>query len=149
MDIKNRKAYHDYLVESELECGIVLRGNEVKSILAGKVSLKESWVTIRNGELILQGMHISPWSTANTFDVDPLRDKVLLAHKKEIRSLGEQISQVGYTLVPLRLYQRDHHIKLLLGICKGKKLYDKRQALKETQAKREIAKTFKTMNKGE
>lgn len=139
MKIENKKAYHDYFVEENLECGIVLKGNEVKSIRDGKASIKESWVSIENGQLVLKKMHITAWGTANKFDVDEDRERVLLAHKKEIRDFERRVKQDGYTLVPLKVYFERGKAKVLVGLCKGKHAYDKRQVEKEKQIKRDMA----------
>lgn len=139
MKIENKKAYQDYFVEETLECGIALRGNEVKSIREGKASIKESWVSIENGQLVLKKMHITAWGTANKFDVDENRERVLLAHKKEIRDFERRVKQDGYTLVPLKVYFERGKAKVLVGLCKGKHAYDKRQVEKEKQIKRDMA----------
>lgn len=143
VNIQNKKAYHDYHVLDTLECGISLKGNEVKSIIAGKASIKEAWCTIQNNQLVIRGMHITPWHTANAFDVDEIRERVLLAHKSEIRKLLAQKQQDGITLIPLSLTYKNNHIKVNVGICKGKKLYDKRQDLKNKQTKRDIERSMK------
>ena len=143
VNIQNKKAYHDYQVIDTLECGISLRGNEVKSIIAGKASIKEAWCSIQNNQLVIRGMHITPWHTANTFDVDETRERVLLAHKSEIRKLLAMKQQDGITIIPLSVTYKNNHIKVNVGICKGKKLYDKRQDLKERQTKRDIERTLK------
>lgn len=137
--IENRKVRHEYFIEDTIECGIVLKGNEVKSIRDGKVSIKEAWVTIENGQLIVKQMHITPWSTANMFDVDSKREVKLLAHSREISKMFNKIKLDGYTLVPLKIYFSDRNkCKMLLGICKGKKNYDKRASDKEKDAMREM-----------
>ena len=118
----NREARHEYFVIEALECGISLVGTEVKSLRAGKVNLKDSWVDIEGGELIVKGMHISPYDMGNIFNRDPVRPRKLLAHRQEIRRLGQQIKLQGYTLVPLSLYFKEGRVKMELGICKGKKL---------------------------
>lgn len=142
--IENRSARHEYFIEDTLECGIELRGNEVKSIREGKASIKEAWVAIENGELFIKQMHITQWKTANQYDVDEKRDKKLLAHKNEINKLGIRVKQDGYTLIPLKIYFNDRgKCKVLLGVCKGKHLYDKRQANKEKTAKREMSRVLK------
>ena len=142
--IENRKAYHDYFVEETLECGISLRGNEVKSIRAGKASIKEAWIAIEKGQLLLKKMHITKWDTSNLFDVDENRERALLAHKSEIRHLERKAQVQGYTLIPLKVYFSDtNKVKVLVGLCKGKHDYDKRQVEKEKQAKREMAKALK------
>ena len=142
--IENRKAYHDYFVEETLECGVSLRGNEVKSIRAGKASIKEAWIAIEEGQLLLKKMHITKWDTSNLFDVDENRERALLAHKSEIRNLERKAQVQGYTLIPLKVYFSDtNKVKVLVGLCKGKHDYDKRQVEKEKQAKREMAKALK------
>lgn len=142
--VSNRRAYHEYFVEDRLECGIELKGTEVKSIRQGKASLKEAWVGVVRGELIIQNMHISPYERGSYFNGDPTRDRRLLAHKREIIKLQAAVKQDGMTLIPLRLYQADNGlIKVELGVCKGKKNYDKRQSLKEKDAKREMARSSK------
>jgi len=142
--IENRSARHEYFIEDTLECGIELRGNEVKSIREGKASIKEAWVAVENGELFIKQMHITQWKTANQYDIDEKRDKKLLAHKNEINKLGIRVKQDGYTLIPLKIYFNDRgKCKVLLGVCKGKHLYDKRQANKEKTAKREMDRVLK------
>lgn len=126
-----------------LECGISLRGNEVKSIIAGKTSIKEAWCSIQNNQLVIRGMHITKWNTANDYDVDETRERVLLAHKSEIRKLLAKKQQDGITLVPTAITYRNGKIKVIVGICKGKNNYDKRHALKEKQTKRDIARSIK------
>lgn len=139
INIQNRKAHHDYFILDTLECGIALRGNEVKSICNGKASIKEAWCVIQNQELILKNMHITPWETANRFDVDEKRDRRLLAHKSEIRKLTHKVAEDGITLVPLRIYYANGKIKVEIGICKGKHNYDKRNTLKQRDTERRIA----------
>lgn len=146
MEIVNKKAYHDYFVEDTYECGIVLRGNEIKSIRSSMVSLKEAWVQVQDGNLVLRGMNITKWETANDFDVDPLRERILLAHKSEIRKISESISADGYTAKPLKLYFAKGRCKVLVGVCKGKHNYDKREALREKQQKRDIDRALKAKN---
>lgn len=143
VNINNKKAYHDYQVLETLECGISLRGNEVKSIMAGKASIKEAWCSIQNNQLVIRGMHITKWNTANIFDVDETRERTLLAHKTEIRKLLAQKQQDGITLVPLQVTYKNNRVKVIVGVCKGKKLYDKRQDLKDKQTKRDIARQLK------
>lgn len=138
MEIQNKKAYYDYFVEDTLECGIVLRGNEVKSIREGKANIKDAWCRVQDGTLVLRGMHISAWGTSNSFDIDENREKVLLAHKKEIRELAKYKDSEGYTLIPLKVYFSKNKAKVLVGVCRGKHNYDKRQVLKEKQMKRDI-----------
>lgn len=147
MAIENKKAYHDYFVDDTLECGIVLWGNEVKSIREGKCNIKEAWVRVQDGNLVLRGMHIAKWDTANVFDVDEVRERRLLAHKKEIRKLDALVAQKGVTLIPLKIYFKSGKAKLLLGVCRGKHNYDKRQTLKERQVKRDIDRELKSRNK--
>lgn len=142
--IENRQARHEYFVDDTIECGISLVGNEVKSIRAGMANLKTSWVDIQEGEMYLKGMHVSAWETTNKFDIDENRDRKLLVHKKEIRQLSEKIKQAGKTLVPLKVYFNDRgKCKVLVGICKGKKLYDKRQTAKEASMKRDALRGLK------
>lgn len=142
-EIKNRKAYHDYFIEDTLECGISLRGNEVKSIVNGKANINEAWVTIQNNNLVIRNMFVSRWETANIFDVEERRERQLLAHKKEIMRLHEKISQKGMTLVPLKVYFSGSKCKLLIGVAKGKHGYDKRNTLKERQINRDIDRALK------
>lgn len=142
--IENRQARHEYFVDDMIECGISLVGNEVKSIRAGMANLKTSWVDIQEGEMYLKGMHVSAWETTNKFDIDENRDRKLLVHKKEIRQLSEKIKQAGKTLVPLKVYFNDRgKCKVLVGICTGKKLYDKRQTAKEASMKRDALRGLK------
>ena len=135
---QNKKAYHDYFVEERIECGIALFGTEVKSIRLGKVNLKESWAQIRKNEVWVEGMHISPYEQGNIYNRDPLRDKKLLLHRSEIRKLDSQIMRQGYTLVPLELYLKDGRVKMELGVCRGKQLHDKRDALKKKALRRDL-----------
>jgi len=141
---QNRKARHEYFIEETYECGIELFGTEVKSIRLGKVSLTESYATIRNGEVYLCNMHISPYEEGNIFNRDPLRDRKLLLHKREIMRLLGYIQQKGLTLIPLKIYFKRNRLKAELAVAKGKKLYDKREAKKESDVKREIEKRLKT-----
>ena len=143
---QNREARHEYFVIEALETGIELVGTEVKSLRAGGVNLKDSWADIDDGELIVKGMHISPYEQGNIFNKDPRRPRRLLAHKAEIRRLGQQIKLQGYTLVPLSLYFKHGRVKLELGLCKGKKLYDKRQSIAKNDQRREAEKDFKIRN---
>lgn len=145
--IENKKAYHDYFVDETIECGISLRGNEVKSIRAGKASIKESWCRVQNNQLVIRGMHISQWDTANSYDVDEDRERVLLAHKKEIIKLGDVVQQDGVSLIPLKVYFVNGKCKVLLGVCKGKHNYDKRETLKNRQVKRDIDRALKESNR--
>lgn len=142
--IGNKKAYFDYYVEEKLECGIELKGTEVKSIRQGKASIKEAWVSVEQGELIIHNMHISPYDMGSYFNADPIRNRRLLAHKREIRKLADTVKQDGMTLIPLSVYlAKNGLIKVELGVCKGKKNYDKRQTLKAKDAKREMERIHK------
>lgn len=139
----NKKAWHDYFVEQKYEAGIELVGTEVKSIRQGKVNLKDSYCSFADGELFVRGMHISPYEKGNIFNKDPMRVRKLLMHKKEILSLFGKTKQDGYTLIPLSIYFRDSRIKVEIGLCKGKKLHDKRDAAAARDAKREIDRAMK------
>lgn len=143
---QNRKARHDYFVEESYEAGIELRGTEVKSIRAGRVNLKESFALIREGEIFVNGMHISPYEQGSIFNADPLRPKRLLMHKSEIRKLDGLVARQGYTLVPLEIYLKDGRMKMAVGLCRGKKLHDKRDDAAERDAKREIDRAMKEKN---
>ena len=139
MTIENKAAGHEYFITDTIECGIELRGNEVKSIRAGKASIKEAWAHIENGEMLIKQMHITPWETANLFDVDEKRDKKLLLHKAEINKLSGEVKLDGMALIPLKVYFNNKgKCKVLLGVCKGKKLYDKRQCDKVKDLEREM-----------
>ncbi len=140
----NRKARHDYFVEEVYEAGVELFGTEVKSLRAGKVNLKDSYCDLDNGELFALGVHISPYEQGNIFNKEPLRPKKLLMHKKEIMKLMGLVSREGYTLVPLSLYFKGSRVKMAVGLCKGKKLYDKRDTIAKRDADREIERAFKT-----
>ena len=135
---QNKKARHDFFIEESLECGIELKGTEVKSMRQGKVNLKESYALVKDGQVFVQGMHISPYEQGNIFNTDPLRPKKLLMHKSEIRKLQQQVMQKGLTLVPLSVYLKDGRMKLELGVCRGKKLYDKRDDMAKKDAQRDI-----------
>ena len=139
----NKKARHDYFVEETYEAGIALHGTEVKSLRLGKCSIKESFIKIEKGEVFIYNMHISPYEKGNIFNKDPLRVKKLLLHKYEINKLSGKIQQQGYTLVPLNVYLSGSLVKIEVGLCRGKKLYDKRQSLKEKDIKREIEKNIR------
>ena len=139
----NRQARHEYFVVESLETGIELVGTEVKSLRAGHVNLKDAWVDIEDGQLYVKGMHISPYEQGNIFNKDPVRVRRLLAHKAEIRRLGQQIKLQGYTLIPLSLYFKKGRVKVELGVCKGKKLYDKRATEAAKSAKRDIDRALK------
>lgn len=136
---KNSKAYHDYFIDSKMECGIELAGTEVKSIRDGKVNMKDSYASIKNGELFIHSLHISPYEKGNIFNKDPMRSRKLLVHKNEILKLVGMVKQKGIALVPLSLYWDRNHVKVELGICRGKKLYDKRQDIARKDAERRIA----------
>jgi len=142
----NRKAFHEYFVLERFEAGIELAGTEVKSIRLGAVNLKDSFCTIKDGELFVRGMHISPYEKGNIFNRDPVRPRRLLMHKKEILRLQARIMQDGVTLIPLSVYFKDSRVKVELGLCRGKKLYDKREAAAQRSAKREIDRTLKERN---
>ncbi len=135
---ENRKAYFDYYVLETIEAGIVLKGNEVKSIRIGRVNLKDSFAKIENGEMVLYNMHISPYSYARKENLDPLRNRKLLLKKSEIRRLAGKVSQKGFVLVPLKIYFSGNYAKIELALCKGKKLYDKRREIKKRDADREM-----------
>ena len=139
----NRKAYHDYFVDQKYEAGISLVGTEVKSLRAGQVNLKDSYCTIKDGEIFVNGVHISHYEKGNIFNTDPRRVRKLLMHKREILKLFSLVSQKGYTLVPLSLYFKDSKVKVEIGLCRGKKLYDKRESDAKRDAKREIEKVTK------
>ena len=140
---QNKKAYHDYFVDDKYEAGIALYGTEVKSIRQGSINLKDSYCSVKNGELFVIGMHISPYEKGNIFNREPLRDRKLLMHKREIMKLGGLVTQKGYTLVPLSLYFSGKNVKVELGLCRGKKLYDKRDSIAEKQADREMDRRMK------
>lgn len=143
---ENRKAHHDYFVLETYETGIELVGTEVKSIRQGTVNLKDSWCSIDHGELFVRGMHISPYEKGNIFNRDPLRVRKLLMHKREINKLFGTVKQDGLSLIPLSLYFKDSRVKVQVGLCKGKKLYDKRQDAANRDAKREIDRNIKSRN---
>ena len=138
VEIKNREINFKYEIIEKYECGIELRGTEVKSIRDGMCNLKDSFALIRNGEILLKNMHISPYEHGNIYNVNPVRDRKLLAHKKEILKILNYIKQGGYTLVPSKIYTHGRWFKVELCICKGKKLYDKRESIKEREAKKQI-----------
>jgi len=140
---ENRKAWHDYFIEESFEAGIELLGTEVKSIRGGRANLKDSYAEVKNGELFACNMHISPYEKGNIYNRDPLRERKLLVHKREINRLLAFVGQKGYTLVPLSLYLKNGIVKVNLGIAKGKKDYDKREAMLEKAAKRDIERDFK------
>ena len=142
---KNPVAYHNYTINDKLEAGIVLTGTEIKSIRAGKVNLKDSYVNIKNGEAYIYGMHISPYEHGNIFNKDPLRTRKLLLNKREINKLTGYITQKGCSLIPIQLYFKNNFVKLELGIGKGKKLYDKREDIAKKDAQRRIERTLKNL----
>lgn len=143
---QNKKAYHDYFVDEEIEAGIELVGTEVKSVRMGRVNLKDSYVSCKTGEAMIIGMHISPYEQGSIFNHEPLRTRRLLLHKKEIAKLIGLTTQESYTLIPLKLYFKGQYVKLSLGICRGKKNYDKRAAIAERDAKRNMDRALKEKN---
>lgn len=142
----NKKAYHDFFIDETYECGIALHGTEVKSMRMGKCSIKEAFVRIEDGEVFVYGMHVSPYEKGNIFNKDPLRVKKLLLHKYEINKLLGKIKEKGYTLVPLQVYFKDGKVKVEIGLARGKKLYDKREAIAKKDQRREAEKEFKVHN---
>ena len=144
---KNSKAYHDYFIEDKYEAGIELAGTEVKSIRLGHVNLKDSFCVVTDGEMSVIGMHISPYEKGNIFNKDPMRQRRLLMHKREILRLFARIKQDGYSLIPLSIYFRGPRVKLELGLAKGKKLYDKRDSAAARDAKREMDRAIKSRNR--
>ncbi|MCI6859130.1 MAG: SsrA-binding protein SmpB [Eubacterium sp.] len=144
----NKKAYHDYFIDEKFEAGISLHGTEVKSLRMGKCSIKEAFVTINNGEVLINHMHISPYEKGNIFNRDPLRTRKLLLHKYEINRLAGQVKMKGYTIMPLKVYFKGSLVKVEIGLARGKKLYDKRQDIAKKDAKREAARDFKIRNLG-
>ena len=144
---KNRKALHDYFVEDRIEAGIELTGCEVRSLRDNSAQLRDCFITVRNGQAWLNGVHIAPFANGSMFNCDPERRRRLLLHKKEILKLEQEASQQGYSLIPLSMYfNEDGRVKVEVGVCKGKKLYDKRASIKERDAKREIARNLKAKN---
>ena len=143
MEIVNRIARHDYFVLEEIECGIVLTGTEIKSIRAGKANIKDSYGVVKNGEVFLLNMFISPYEQGNIFNHQETRTRKLLLHKSEIRKINDSIRLDGNTLIPLKIYFVKGRAKVLMGVCKGKKNYDKRETIKERDIKRDIAKKLK------
>ena len=144
---QNKKARHDYFVEESYEAGIELCGTEVKSIRQGRVNLKDSWCSVDKGELFVNGMHISPFEQGNIFNRDPMRVRKLLMHKKEINRLFGIVKQTGYSLIPLSLYFKGSRVKMQIGLCKGKKLYDKREDMAKRAAKRDMERAIKEQNR--
>lgn len=145
----NRKAFHEYFVEERFECGMALAGTEVKSMRQGRMNLKESYAVVRDGEIFVLGMHISPYEQGNIFNTDPMRPKKLLLHKNEIRRLNQEVGRMGYAMIPLQVYLKDGRFKLELGLCKGKKLHDKRDDMAARDAQRDIQRALRSKNRGE
>ena len=143
---QNKKAFHDYFVEESLEAGIELAGTEVKSLRQGKVNLKDAWCSVDDGEMILKGCHISPYEQGNIFNKDPMRPRRLLMHKREIMRLLGLLKQQGYALIPLSLYFKGSRVKVQVGLCRGKKLYDKREDAAKRDMKREAQRGLKEFN---
>lgn len=146
IEIKNKKATFDYNIEETFETGIVLKGTEIKSIREGKANLKDSYAVIKNGEVFLLNMHISAYENGNIFNHEETRTRKLLLHKREILKLRDKVEISGYTLIPVKLYFKGNKAKILLGVGKGKKTYDKRESLKEKDIKRDIEKALKHFN---
>ncbi|WP_208665042.1 SsrA-binding protein SmpB [Listeria monocytogenes] len=140
---QNKKARHDYAIEESFEAGIVLQGTEIKSVRNARVNLKDSYARIDKGEIFLHNMHISPYEQGNRYNHDPLRTRKLLLHKKQISRLIGETKESGYSIVPLKMYIKDGYAKVLIGVARGKKKYDKRQDLKQKEAKRDIERAFK------
>ena len=143
---QNKKAYHDYFIEETIQAGLSLAGTEVKSLRAGKCSLKESFIRMENGEAFVYNMHISPYEQGNIFNKDPLRPRRLLLHKSEIRKLGPESQAAGYTIVPLKVYFDRSLVKMDIALAKGKKLYDKRDTIAKNDMRRQAEKDFKIRN---
>jgi len=144
---QNKKANHDYFIEETYEAGIVLQGTEIKSLRAGRVQLKDSYAKILNGEVFLIGCHISPYEQGNRYNHDPERTRKLLLHRKQINKLIGETKEVGYSLVPLKIYLKNGYAKLLIGLARGKKKYDKREDLKQKEAKRDIDRALRERQK--
>lgn len=144
---KNSKAFHDYFVEDSYEAGIELAGTEVKSIRMGNVNLKDAFCTIKDGQMTLNGMHVSPYEKGNIFNKDPLRVRKLLMHKREIVNLFSKTKQDGYSVIPLAVYFKSSRVKVEIGLCKGKKLHDKRDSIAARDAKREMDRAMKERNR--
>ncbi len=143
LEANNKKAYFDYFIEDKYEAGIELFGTEVKSVRLGKVSVKESFIRIENGEVFVYGMHISPYEKGNIFNRDPLRPRKLLLHKHEINKLSADVQQKGYTIVPLQVYIKGRNVKVEIGLARGKKNYDKREVTAKKELNREMERDFK------
>ena len=146
MVANNKKAYHDYFILDKIETGIALHGTEVKSLRMGKCSIKESFIRIENGEVFIYGMHISPYEKGNIFNKDPLRTRKLLMHKAEINKLMGRSQEKGFTLIPLEVYFKGPKVKVKVGLCRGKKLYDKREDMAKKEQRRELEREFKSSN---
>lgn len=144
---QNKKARHDYFIEETYEAGMILQGTEIKSIRAGRVNLKDSFARIQNGELFLHNVHISPYEQGNRYNHDPLRTRKLLLHRKEINKLIGESKEQGYSIIPLKIYIKNGYAKVLIGLAKGKKKYDKREELKRKEAKRDIERAFRERQK--
>lgn len=144
---QNKIIHHEYFIDETFETGISLVGTEVKSIRNGNVNLKDSWVDIKKGELFVKGMHISPYEHGNIFNRDPVRVRKLLMHKREINYLLGKVKEKGYTLIPVSLYLKGSKVKMQLGLCHGKKLYDKREDIAKRDAKRDIERALKSSNR--
>lgn len=144
---QNKKANHDYFIEETYEAGIVLQGTEIKSMRAGRVQLKDSYAKIINGEVFIIGMHISPYEQGNRYNHDPERTRKLLLHRKQINKLIGETKEAGYSLVPLKIYLKNGYAKMLIGLARGKKKYDKREDLKQKEAKRDIERAFRERQK--
>lgn len=142
----NKKVFHDFFVEEKYEAGLVLHGTEVKSLRMGKCSIKEAFVQINNGEIYVYGMHVSPYEKGNLFNKDPLRTRKLLMHKTEIGKLAGKCREKGYTIMPLQVYFKDGRAKMEIGLCRGKKQYDKRQDIAKKDQRREVEREFKVKN---
>jgi SsrA-binding protein len=144
---QNKKAFHDYFIEETYEAGIVLQGTEIKSIRAARVNLKDSYARIHNGEMFLYSMHVSPYEQGNRYNHDPLRTRKLLLHRKQINTLIGETKEAGYALIPLKVYLKNGFAKVLIGLAKGKKKYDKREDLKQKDANREIQRALRDKQK--
>ena len=145
---KNQKAHHEYFIEERFEAGIELVGTEVKSIRAGTLSLKDAWCQVKDGQLLIKQMHIAPYEKGNIFNKDPLRPRRLLMHKREILRLYGKVKQDGYSIIPLSVYLKNSRVKVEIALCKGKKLYDKRAAIAQRDAKREMDRAMREKNRG-
>jgi SsrA-binding protein len=143
----NKKAYHDYFIEETYEAGMVLQGTEIKAIRAGRINLKDSYARVQNGEVFLHSMHVSPYEQGNRYNHDPLRVRKLLLKNKEIAKLFGETKQAGFALIPLKVYLKNGFAKVLIGLAKGKKNYDKREDLKQKEAKRDIERAFRDRQK--